>query len=198
MSWPDRRNFLLILPAAAFAAACGFEPVHAPGGTASALRGRVEVQAPESEEAYLLTRKLEDRLGRAAPAEYRLDYTVATATEGQAVTASNETTRWSIIGRADYRLTRIATGQTVASGNVRNFSGYSATGSTVENRTKPITPILRRRRFFRMTLSLKKTAHGRANGRRRQATRTAGACEQSSFPRRPAIRRPRCGPARAS
>lgn len=131
MSWPERRNFLLIVAAAALAA-CGFAPVHAPGGTAGALRGRVAVQAPDNEDAYLLTRDLEDRLGRPAPADYRLDYTLATATEGQAITASNQTTRYSIVARADYVLTRIADGRTVASGNVRAFSGYSATGSTVQ------------------------------------------------------------------
>lgn len=120
-----------MLPAAALAG-CGFQPVYGTGGTATALRGRVEVRAPETEESYLLTRNLEDRLGRPAPAEFRLDYALVTETEGQAVTPSNETTRYSIVGQVDYSLTRIATGQTVAAGNVRNFSGYSATGSTVE------------------------------------------------------------------
>jgi LPS-assembly lipoprotein len=131
MSWLERRRLLLILPAAALVA-CGFQPVYAPGGTGGSLRGRVLVQAPDDEYTYLLTRDLEDRLGRSATADYRLDYTLITATEGQAINVNNETTRYSIVGQADYVLIRVADGQTVASGNVRNFSGYSATGSTVQ------------------------------------------------------------------
>ena len=132
MSWPERRNFLLILPAAALAAACGFQPAYAPGGRGATLRDRVVVQAPLTEESYLLTRNLEEWLGRPAPAEFRLDYDLVTVTEGQAITANNETTRYSIVGQADYVLTRVADGEILASGNVRNFSGYSATGSTVQ------------------------------------------------------------------
>lgn len=111
---------------------CGFAPVYGPGGTGAALRGKVEVQAPDTADSYLLVRDLENRLGRATQPAYQLAYVLATETQGQAVTASNETTRYSIVGVVDYVLTRIATGQTVASGQVRNFTGYSATGSTVE------------------------------------------------------------------
>lgn len=130
MSSFDRRSFL-ILPLAL--AACGFTPVYGPGGAGTALRGRVRVQAPDSPDSYLLVRTLEDRLGRAAgtPA-YELSYTLTTETEGQAVTASNETTRYSLVGRVDYTLTSVATGTIAASGQVENFTGYSATGSTVE------------------------------------------------------------------
>lgn len=133
MSSCDRRTFLLMLPVAVAAlSACGFTPVYGPGGTASALRGKVEVQAPATADEYLLVRDLEERLGRATQPEYQLALVLATETQGQAVTASNETTRYSIVGEVDFVLTRIATGQTVASGQVQNFTGYSATGSTVE------------------------------------------------------------------
>ena len=131
MSSLDRRS-LLILPLAALAA-CGFTPVYAPGGTGAALRGQVRVDTPTSTDAYMLTRTLEDRLGRSGPnPAYALGYTISTETEGQAVTATNETTRYSLVGRADYVLKSLATGTIVASGTVENFTGYSATGSTVE------------------------------------------------------------------
>lgn len=119
-----------MLPAAL--AACGFTPVYGTGGTGTALRGKVAVQAPETEDGYLLVRDLEDRLGRAGVPEFDLAFTLVTITQGQAVTLSNQTDRYSIVGQADYVLTRIATGDIAASGNVRNFTGYSATGTTVE------------------------------------------------------------------
>lgn len=130
MSSFDRRTFL-ILPLAL--AACGFTPVYGPGGAGAALRGRVRVQEPESPDSYLLVRTLEDRLGRPAGAPaYELRYILTTKSEGQAVTATNETTRYSLVGRVDYTLTALATGTIAASGQVDNFTGYSATGSTVE------------------------------------------------------------------
>jgi len=129
MSSFDRRS-LLILPLAL--AACGFTPVYGPGGTGSALRGRVQVQEPDAPDDYILVRTLEDRLGRAQAPAYALSYTLATRTEGQAVTATGETTRYSLVGQVDYALTDLETGNVVASGKVQNFTGYSATGSTVE------------------------------------------------------------------
>ncbi len=130
MSWSDRRTFLMMLPAVL--AGCGFAPVYGPGGTGSALRGKVGVDAPETDDAYVLVRELEDRLGRAPMPEYSLSYKLLTRVQGQAVTAANETTRYAILGRADYSLTRISDGRIVASGSVDNFTGYSATGTTVE------------------------------------------------------------------
>ena len=130
MSLFDRRTLLLMLPAAL--AACGFTPVYAPGGSADRLRGRVEVAAPESVDAFYLVQSLEGQLGRAALPEFRLSLTLSTQSQGQAITASNETTRYSLVGRVDYALTRIDGDEEVASGSVDNFTGYSATGSTVD------------------------------------------------------------------
>lgn len=130
MSSFDRRTLLILLPAAL--AACGFTPVYGPGGNGERLRGRVRVAAPDSTDSYLLVRNLEERLGRAAQPAYALSFTLITDTQGQAITAANETTRYSIVGRVDYALKSLASGDVVASGQVDNFTGYSATGSTVE------------------------------------------------------------------
>jgi LPS-assembly lipoprotein len=144
MSLPDLRHILL-MPLAALLmgmSACGFTPVYAPGGTGNALYGRVLVQSPEEMQAdsdvdaYHLVRSLEERLGRGARGatggDYRLDMTLRTRSEGQAITADNATTRYSIIGTAGYVLTRQSDGVIVASGTEDAFTGYSATGSTVE------------------------------------------------------------------
>ncbi len=126
----DRRTFLL-MPLAL--AACGFEPVYAPGGSGSALYGRVEVSAPNTVESYLLVQNLEQQLGRSAGSvnDYKLDVQVSTVTRGAAITSTNETQRYTIDGSAQYALRSNATGQIVASGSVADFVSYSAAGSTV-------------------------------------------------------------------
>lgn len=124
------RRTLLLLPLAL--AACGFTPVYAPGGTGSALQGKVEVAAPGSVDSYLLVQNLEERLGRADLPAYSLSLILITEAQGQAITASNETTRYSLVGKVDYVLRENAKQDIIASGSVDNFTGYSATGSTVE------------------------------------------------------------------
>ncbi|KIC09411.1 lipoprotein [Leisingera sp. ANG-M1] len=136
MSLLNPKAMLLALPL--LAAACGFTPVYAPGGTGSVLHGRIEVQAPEEiknargTDAFFLVRNLEQRLGRGGSAAYKLDLSLRTKEEGQAITVDNEITRYSVIGTADYSLTRLSDGKVASSGTVQNFTGYSATGSTVE------------------------------------------------------------------
>ncbi|WP_171230597.1 LPS assembly lipoprotein LptE [Ruegeria sp. HKCCA4008] len=126
----DRRTFLL-MPLAL--AACGFEPVYAPGGSGSALYGRVEVSAPNTVESYLLVQNLEQQLGRSVGSvnDYKLDVQVSTVTRGAAITTTNETQRYTIDGSAQYNLRSNATGQIIASGSVADFVSYSAAGSTV-------------------------------------------------------------------
>ena len=121
---------LLVLPLAF--AACGFSPVYGPGGTASALHGKVEVAAPGSVDSYLLVQNLEQLLGRGGQPTYALSLKLSTTSRGQAITASNETTRYSLEGRVDYVLRDISSNTVAASGRVDNFAGYSATGTTIE------------------------------------------------------------------
>ncbi len=136
MSLLNRRNTLLA--ACAFGAfGCGFTPVYAPGQNGAALYGEVAIVAPQdistrdTVAAYELVRTLEERLGRGG-STYHLDLTLSQRREGQAITAENEITRFSIEATAGYTLTRSSDGMVVSSGTVRNFTGYSATGSTVE------------------------------------------------------------------
>ncbi|MGJ8545757.1 MAG: LPS assembly lipoprotein LptE [Sulfitobacter sp.] len=109
--------------------ACGFQPVYGPGGTATRLQDRIDVQEPSSRDGYLLTRQLETRLGRGS--DYSLSIDVTSEAEGLAINTAGDITRYNLIGSADYALTDRATGQIVTSGFVQNFTGYSATGSTV-------------------------------------------------------------------
>ncbi len=124
MLLPNRR-LLLALPLLALAA-CGFQPVYGPGGT-----GTVAVDAPGDVFSYTLVREIETRLGRPTAAKYALALTVTTNQEGLAIDSADNTTRYNLIGKADFALRDVGTGQIVSSGNVENFTGYSATGSTV-------------------------------------------------------------------
>jgi LPS-assembly lipoprotein len=128
MSLLDRRT-LLLAPLAL--AACGFQPVYGPGGSGTALQNHVLVDEPDDRDSYLLTREIEERLGRANPARFGLALNIATTEEGLAIDLAGNTTRYNLLGAVDYALRDLTTGQIVTSGTVENFTGYSATGSTV-------------------------------------------------------------------
>ncbi|WP_299966567.1 LPS assembly lipoprotein LptE [uncultured Roseobacter sp.] len=125
----SRRGVLVMLPLAL--GACGFTAVYAPGGTGSTLRGNVTVNEPGSRSAFLLTRRLEETLGRSVQPAYRLNVSVSSRTEGLAFSRAGSITRYNLIGTADYALVEVATGQVMMSGDVENFTGYSATGTNV-------------------------------------------------------------------
>ena len=132
MSSCDRRKFLTLLAAAPLAA-CGFTPAYGPEGGAQALTRNIEVRAPVTRTDYLLTRQLEERLGRTDAGDYILDYTLKVEEERIAITANNITRRFNLSGTVDYKLTT-RDGTVIAKGVEENFVGYSATGSTVATR----------------------------------------------------------------
>ena len=126
---PTRSSFGLGL--LAMLPACGFTPVYGPGGSGAALQGAVLVDAPITRDAYLLTRELETRLGRPNPGEYGLSYAIAVSEESIAISRNNVTTRYNILGVITYALRDLSTQAVITSGKVSNFTGYSASGSTV-------------------------------------------------------------------
>lgn len=130
MSSSDRRSLILALAAAAGLAACGFEPVLAPGGAGAGLVGRVAVEAPADRYDFALVEALESRLGRGGEGAFRLDYTITVETVRVAVTQENVTTRYNLVGRVDYRLLG-AEGGRVAAGQVSSFVSYSASGTVI-------------------------------------------------------------------
>ncbi|WP_273522069.1 LptE family protein [Rhodosalinus sediminis] len=133
--WCSDRRRLLALSAAALAAGCGFAPVYGPGGAGRALQGQVAVPAPDTRLGYHFTRRLEARLGRAEAPRYRLEAPLTVEREGLGTTADGRTTRYQLIGRADWRLRPAAPGaEPVAEGRVRGFTGYSSTGSPLAAR----------------------------------------------------------------
>ncbi|MFX0545012.1 LPS assembly lipoprotein LptE [Roseovarius sp. S1116L3] len=124
-----RRTFVLgllgVLPA------CGFAPVYGPGGAATALQGEVLPDTPVTREDYLLVRELETRLGRANPGRYGLSYSITVTSAAVAISSEDVTTRYNLLGAATYALRDLETQAVITSGKTSNFTGYSASGTTV-------------------------------------------------------------------
>lgn len=122
----DRRQFLIgvaaALAGATGLAACSFSPVYAPGGPGRALQNRVVADLPVSRADYQFIAALEDRLGRPTDPRFSLSYRIT-----QQELASVDAARARVMGRLDYELTSLATGQIVASGRVDSATGYSST-----------------------------------------------------------------------
>jgi len=128
MSWYNRRLFLI---SAAALAGCGFTPAFAPGGAATRLQGRVLVDEPDSRPGYLLTRRFEERLGRANPARYGLSYSIGLTDSAIAVSSTNVITRYNKIGTVTWALRDLQTDKVLTSGKAESFTSYSASGTTV-------------------------------------------------------------------
>lgn len=138
MSLSDRRSFLGLL-ATLPAAACGFSPVYGPGGSAAGLTGRIAIVDPTNRNEFTLVNRLEDRLGRAGAGDFLLAFQLETNEVGLAISGANEIERYNLTGTLTYTLTDpragagagAGAGTVVASGEVSNFTSYSATASTV-------------------------------------------------------------------
>lgn len=134
MSWSDRRKVLALLLAAPLAA-CGFAPAYGPGGAAAALRGAVALAEPADRDGFDFAARLEDRLGRASAPRFRLDWSVETTPVGAGITPTGAITRYTLQGKATFRLIRETDGDVVASGTAESFTSYATSGSTVATLT---------------------------------------------------------------
>ena len=130
MSYFNRRHLLLAGPAMLLASACNFTPVYAPDGAGSKLEGQIFITAPEAKDTYLLTRRLETRLGRANPAPMTLSVIVSHGLAGLGTTATGAATRLHRHGTLRYTLKNSATKANIDSGSFSNFVGYSVPGNT--------------------------------------------------------------------
>ena len=129
MSSFNRRSLLIM---AAFSlTACGFTPVYAPGGGGNRLHGNIAVDDPKTRPAYLLTRHIEDRLGRSVDARYGLSYSIELDLAPIAISANNVTTRYNVLGEITYALRDLQSGAVLTSGKVENYTSYSTSGTTV-------------------------------------------------------------------
>jgi LPS-assembly lipoprotein len=125
----NRRNALLgALALTLPLGACGFSPVYQDNAN---LRGAFEFNAPSSRVGFVLTKQLEDRLGRASNAKYDLKMTPSISQRTGAISTSNVRTRFIVTGRVGYQIRLAGTDTVLKSGSADSFTSYSATGSTI-------------------------------------------------------------------
>ncbi|MEP2029606.1 MAG: LPS assembly lipoprotein LptE [Paracoccaceae bacterium] len=110
-------------------AACGFTPVYSPDGVGTELQNQILVDEPANRDAFLLTQRIEERLGRGGNARFGLKVDITTTQAGIAINPQGDTDRYDILGVARYALRDIGTGKVVLNGSVNSFSAYSATGN---------------------------------------------------------------------
>ncbi|MDD9745531.1 MULTISPECIES: LPS assembly lipoprotein LptE [Marinovum] len=128
----DRRSLLFGAAAAMTLAGCGFAPAYGTGGAASRLQNALRIEEPDSQNAYFVTRRIEERLGAGgASAPYELDLIVSLNEESSASTSDGALTRYQVLGRVTYALRRTGETEVLDTNTVRHFTGYSASGSTV-------------------------------------------------------------------
>ena len=125
MSWFKPLFALLLL------AGCGFQPVNGPSGAGAALQGQILVAEPDTRDAFVLVQRLEERLGRAGDPVYELSLGLQVTEQALAINPEGDVLRVNFEGQADYALRNVKTGEIALSGSVDNFTGYSATGTTV-------------------------------------------------------------------
>lgn len=112
-------------------AACGFTPVYGPTGEGNALRNRISIAEPDNRNEFDFVAQVEDRLGHVPNAPYKLSYQITTRDEGVGVTPAQETTRYNVFGTAAYQITPVGSKTPIHTGQVENFTGYSATSLIV-------------------------------------------------------------------
>src|SRR3954451_24608630 len=101
---PRRAVLGALLPLAAVVAACGFTPLYGEGAPASRMAGRVEIPVIDGETGFTLRERLTASLGDPSLADYRLEIKLDLKRSGVALTKQDVTTRFDIVGTAEYRL----------------------------------------------------------------------------------------------
>ncbi|MDQ0465319.1 LPS-assembly lipoprotein [Caulobacter ginsengisoli] len=110
----------LTLVAAPLLAGCGFTPLYATPGLAPALSG-IETIAPEGRLGALLREQMDDAVARdrSAPATMRLEMSLKQVRTARGRRIDNVATRYELVATADWRLTSLADGQVVRTGQTR-------------------------------------------------------------------------------
>lgn len=132
MSSFDRRTLLISLAALT---GCGFTPAYRPGSRGAALRGKVDILAPDDRESYTLVNRLTEQFGPTETPLYRLSYNISTTRNQIGITRDQEILRYHVAGEVSYTLTDITTGRLLAKRKASSFTAYSATGSSVDTLT---------------------------------------------------------------
>lgn len=134
MSW-SRRSVLGVAAGAAPLALAGcFRPMLASGTPAAGLRGRIALPPIDGRLGYHLTRRLEERLGRPAGPDLRLEVVLTTRDTGLAIAQDNTVTRRTVTATADWRLLGPGQAEPLIARRQSVRSGYNATTSLYASR----------------------------------------------------------------
>ena len=118
-------------------AACGFRPLHAPGGGgAPEVLAGIEVAHIPDRLGRIVRGRLLDGLtprGPSAAPAYRLEVSLRVSREALAITREAAATRFDVSVEADYVLSSIATGETVSRGRTRSVTAYDVVASDYAN-----------------------------------------------------------------
>lgn len=106
---------------------CGFAPVY---GENDALRGKIAFQTDDTVAGFQVRGRLEERLGQSSNPLYRLRVTRTVQSRTSSITSDGNTTRYNVVGTANWVLTDLSSGRRVKTGRAQAFTSYSATGST--------------------------------------------------------------------
>lgn len=131
MSWS--RVAICFVAAFAGLAGCGYAP--ATVSDTGPLNGAIRVDDPVDPQGFALVQQLERRLGLADDPDYRLSAEIRTRDEGIGFTPDEAITRYNIEGRVRYVIDDVVTGETVTTGQVQNFTSYSATSTQFATQT---------------------------------------------------------------
>ena len=133
--WCSERRRCLALCAAGAVSACGFAPIYGPEGPARAALGRIAVTEIDGLMGFELRERLIERFGAPRAATHRIDVEIELESNGLAITADAEITRYNLTGRAAFSLVELTSGNVVLKENIRAFAAYSATASVVATRS---------------------------------------------------------------
>jgi LPS-assembly lipoprotein len=132
MSWSRRTVLAALAPAVA---ACGFEPVYAPGTSGGAVAGELAAVAlPDAETpfGFALRRALERQLdptGRGEAKRYRLETRLTRSVEDLAIQLDAVVTRQDLTVAAVYELVDAVDGRVLDRGRVERTASFNIRGA---------------------------------------------------------------------
>ena len=113
--------------------ACGFTPAYGPNGAAGKVQGQVATTTPDTISGFYLRNQIVDRIGSGG--RFALDVSIAESRDAVAISQTGDTTRFNIIGTADWILRDGNAGAILAQGRAESFTSYAATGTTVTSQS---------------------------------------------------------------
>ena len=127
----------IVVAVFAVASACGFQPLHAPGGgVVPSVLAKIDVAPIPNRLGKVVRNHLVERLtprGSPIAAEYRVVVSLRLAKEALAIARDDSATRFNVSLEATFDLLLVSTGDTVLRGTVRSVSAYNVVSSDYAN-----------------------------------------------------------------